>query len=950
METDEVAKLQKEIRSLKKEVERLEVSSATFELMVDRNEKLLSSQLKQTQRQAEELNRINLLADSALELTKAGYWHVPIDGSGWYNSSERAARIFGDPPSPGHRYRLGFWAANARAGDEAAAKVTAENFAAALGGTIPVYDATFAYKRPIDGRVVWIHSLGHVVKDANGKPTDMYGVTQDITAFKQLETDLRLAMQKSDDATKAKSAFLANMSHEIRTPMNAIIGLSYLALKTPLNPKQRDYVSKVHDAGTSLLSIINDILDFSKIEADKLDIETTDFQLDEVISMVTTLTAQKAHDKGLEFLIHVAPAIPEQLLGDPVRLGQILTNFVNNAIKFTERGDIGLNIDLLERTGEKVQLKFSVRDTGIGMTREQAAKLFQPFSQADMSTTRKHGGTGLGLSISRKLAELMGGRIWLESEPGVGSTFNFTIWLEVGSATGSGKIVPEKLSRLRVLIVDDNAVAREILQEPLSALASRVDTVASGKEALAAIKEKDPADPYDIVFMDWRMPGMDGLETSRHIKSNETLQHQPAIVLVTAFGREEVREEAERLQLDGFLVKPVTKSTIVDTLVNVFAADSEETVTTDEGEQALRLRGARILLAEDNEINQQIAVELLECTGAMVKVANNGREAVDILSNGPQPPPFDVVLMDLQMPEMDGYQATAKLRSDARFAALPIIAMTAHATIEERQRCLASGMNDHISKPIDPSALFETVARHYRSAPGTSASVPAIAKTSDPVVKTAGVPEVESRADNMEIPTVEGLNSVEGLLRVAGNRKLYLKLLRQFSAQQSDAPGRITELLKAGDRPAAERTAHTVKGVAANLGVKTVQLAAGELEKAIHDGADAARLESLRQQFATVLTPFVDRLRAALGEEPVSPAAPKAMVVDAAQLKLVVEQMTRHLAEFDAAASDCLEANRGVFASLFSAEEFGKFEQRVQGYAFSEALAQLEQAARAPGG
>jgi two-component system sensor histidine kinase/response regulator len=315
---------------------------------------------------------------------------------------------------------------------------------------------------------------------------------------------------------------------------------------------------------------------------------------------------------------------------------------------------------------------------------------------------------------------------------------------------------------------------------------------------------------------------------------------------------------------------------------------------------------------------------------------------VEILSHGQQSPLFDVVLMDLQMPEMDGYQATAKLRSDARFASLPIIAMTAHATIEERQRCLASGMNDHISKPIDPSALFETVARYYRSA-GTSASVPAMAKTSDPVVKT-----VVSRADNMEIPTVEGLDSAEGLLRVAGNRKLYLKLLRQFSVQQSDAPLQITKLLKAGDRPAAERTAHTVKGVAANLGVKTVQLAAGELEKAIHDGADAARLESLRQQFATVLTPFVDRLRAALGEEPVFPAAPKAMVVDPAQLKMVVEQMARHLAEFDAAASDCLEANRSVFASLFSAEEFGKFEQQVQGYAFGEALAQLEQAARAP--
>src|SRR4030095_4405577 len=272
--------------------------------------------------------------------------------------------------------------------------------------------------------------------------------------------------------------------------------------------------------------------------------------------------------------------------------------------------------------------------------------------------------------------------------------------------------------------------------------------------------------------------------------------------------------------------------------------------------------------------NQQVASELLEGTGAMVKVANNGCEAVDLLSNGPQPPPFDVVLMDLQMPEMDGYQATAKLRSDARFAALPIIAMTAHATIEERQRCLASGMNDHISKPIDPSALFETVARYYRSAPGTSASVPAIAKTSDPVVKTAGIPVEESRADNMEIPTVEGLNSAEGLLRVAGNKKLYLKLLRQFAAQQSDAPVQITELLKAGDLATAERKAHTVKGVAANLGVKTVQLAAGEVEKEIHDGADAAQLESVRQQFATALTSFVDRLRAALGGEPVSSAAP----------------------------------------------------------------------------
>ena len=388
-------------------------------------------------------------------------------------------------------------------------------------------------------------------KDGTGLPVE-YGATPiikddalvgavisftDITLRKQQEKEIVAAKEKAEEATEMKSMFLANMSHEIRTPMNAIIGLSHLALKTPLNAKQRDYVSKVHNAGTSLLAVINDILDFSKIEAGKLDLETTDFKLDEVISSVTTLTAQKAHEKGLEFLAHVAPGIPEYLLGDPLRLGQILTNFVNNAVKFTEQGEIRLEIELLERTGAKVQLKFSVRDTGMGMTREQSAKLFQPFTQADMSTTRKHGGTGLGLTISRRLVELMGGHISLESEPGVGSTFAFTVWLEVGEAKGTGKLVPERLGRLRVLVVDDNAAAREILQEPLSTVAHRVDVAASGKEAIATIKQHDATDPYDIVFVDWRMPGMDGLQVSRHIKSDETLSHQPAIVLVTAFGR-----------------------------------------------------------------------------------------------------------------------------------------------------------------------------------------------------------------------------------------------------------------------------------------------------------------------------------------------------------------------------------------------------------------------------
>ena len=539
------------------------------------------------------------------------------------------------------------------------------------------------------------------------------GWTVDVTELTKIQTALSEAKLAAEDATKAKAEFLANMSHEIRTPMNAVIGLAHLCLKTNLTSKQRDYVGKIHNAGTSLLSIINDILDFSKIEAGRLDIENVAVEVDAVMNNVSTMVAQKIHDKGLELLFNISSDIPPTLLGDPLRLGQVLINLLGNAVKFTEAGEIRLIGEVLERTGNKVKLQFSVKDTGIGMTKEQANRLFQAFSQADTSTSRKYGGTGLGLAISKRLVELMGGSIWVVSEPGGGSTFSFTGWFGL-SETTARKVLPTRLVSLKALVVDDNASAREVLEDQLATIGAEIEQVASGAEAIDAVKRADAGRPFDVILLDWRMPGLDGVETARRIRADGSLKHVPAIIIVTAFGREEVRSEAEDAGVDGFLVKPVNQSMLVDMLVEIFAPEHRTAAREVVTATAYDLNGLRVLLVEDNAINQQIAVELLEGVGVFVDVANNGREAVDKLLAEGGNVRYDLVLMDLQMPEMDGYQATACIRAAPRLADLPIIAMTAHAMAEERDRCLAAGMRGHITKPIDPELLYRTLMQFHR--------------------------------------------------------------------------------------------------------------------------------------------------------------------------------------------------------------------------------------------
>ena len=740
----------------------------------------------------------------------------------------------------------------------------------------------------------------------------------DVTEMKRIQTALSEAKVAAEDATKVKAEFLANMSHEIRTPMNAVIGLAHLCLRTDLSAKQRDYVGKIHNAGTSLLSIINDILDFSKIEAGKLDVENVSFEIDSVMSNISTMVAQKIQDKDLELLFNISREIPPVLLGDPLRLGQVFINLLGNAVKFTETGDICLIGELLERTGNKVKLRFSVKDTGIGMTGEQANRLFQAFSQADTSTSRKYGGTGLGLAISKRLVELMGGSIWVVSEPGQGSTFSFTGWFGLSEAVPR-KAVPARLGSLKTLIVDDNASAREVLEELLTALGGEIEQVASGAEAIDAVKRADSDRPFDLVLLDWRMPGLDGVETARRIRADGSLKRLPAIVIVTAFGREEIHTEAEGAGVDGFLVKPVNRSMLFDTLVEIFAPGHRAAAREATAATSHDLTGLRLLLVEDNAINQQIAVELLEGVGASIDVANNGREALDMLSADGGNTRYDLVLMDLQMPKMDGYEATTHIRTTSSLADLPVIAMTAHATAEERERCLAAGMRGHITKPIDPELLYRTLMQFHR--PGQAA------------VTAGPVGRVSHAAGLAEIA---GLDVADGLNRVAGNMRLYRSLLGQFVEQQADTVAAVRASLAREDSDSAERLMHTLKGVSGNLGAKVLSGLAADLERSFRD-CNAQSLEAGLTGIAPELAKLVEAICNFLAAG-AADAPSRVPISDPAEAAALLRRLKQMLVDDDGAALDYLLETRDRIGSAVSEADLDTLQRAVADFDFPAAL------------
>ena len=709
---------------------------------------------------------------------------------------------------------------------------------------------------------------------------------RDMTDRVRMEKDLRAAKEEAESATEAKSKFLAHMSHEIRTPMNAVIGLAHLLSRTELTSDQADYVRKIINSSQALLRLINDILDFSKVEAGKLDLDHVAFDLHEVLDNLSNVVSLRAEEKDLELLFAVEPDVPVRIMGDPLRLGQVLTNLATNAVKFTEKGNVVLALQVVEwEDQDRVILRFAVRDTGMGLTQQQQENLFEAFEQVDASNTRQHEGTGLGLAISKQLVGLMGGELRVESEPGEGSTFWFEVPFQVTQEARKPS-VPHSMVGLRVLVVDDNETSRQILKGILENFGCRVTTAVDGETGLAVLQRAE--EPFHLVLMDWYMPGMNGIEATRSIKLESVPNSPPAVLMVTAYGRDTLKHAALESGTDAFMTKPMNPSLLLDTMLEVLGEKpqkrgAEEDSASQEWSGLEKIRSARVLLVEDNEINQEVAVELLNQAGMSVTTAANGREALERLDFES----YDLVLMDVQMPEMDGLEATRRIRQKGH--TVPVLATTAHAMDGDAQKSLDAGMNDHLTKPIDPEQLTQALIRWI------------------PPQKSASYTETGTGRGGEttgHLPELDGLDTEQGLQNTGGSTNLYVKLLREFPGKNAEAGQNIRAAREAGREEEAMRLAHSVKGAASSLGATHLREAARELEEALRWGDEHEEMENLLNRFEVALASLCQGMerfyskeyRDRRGEDP-----------DLEQAALLIERLRELMEKGDVEAEDVAE-------------------------------------------
>lgn len=754
------------------------------------------------------------------------------------------------------------------------------------------------------------------------------GSFMDITEIKKIQSELEEAKKIAEDATQAKSNFLATMSHEIRTPMNAVLGLTNILLKTELTYKQYDYLSKIDRSAFSLMGIINDILDFSKIEAGKIQLENIPFDLESLLDSLSNNIALKAQEKGLEFALRIHPNVPLNLIGAPLRIGQILTNFCSNAVKFTSKGEVVITVSTNDLQDERVEIIFVIKDTGIGIDSVKLKKLFSAFQQADSSITRKFGGTGLGLAISRKLSDLMNGKIWVESVEGKGSKFYFSVVLGVQNLQKRKKFIPAPdLRGMKVLVADDNESSLIILKEILTSFSFNVTTVSSGQDAIQKLREHSK-DPFELMLIDWKMPGLDGIETTEKI-NDEFSNHAPVIVMVTGFGKEDIAHKASEIGIQGFLTKPVSSSNIFNLIMKIFHKEGkiirENVITPQVSETDMStVSGLKLLLVEDNEINQIVASEMLSEIDIFCDFASNGEIAIRIL-NESQPNNYAAVLMDIQMPVMDGFTATREIKKIDRFKNLPIIAMTADAMVGVKEKCLEAGMVDYVSKPIDPLELSSVLRKWL--------------KPSKKSIVEANSSSLKDK-DSIIFPAFKSIDIEEGLLRFSGKSKLYKELLLKFAESNTSSIEDIETAINSKNYEKATIICHSIKGVSGNLGIKAIAEQSSKLEKLLrekdyHDTSN--ELNNLKNKFID----FYDEIKIWRGFNEIK--------LDISKVELNKDEFCRLLSELtELLKSDDYEASVKI-DELLHLPGLSKYstkleliQKNIKNYMFEESLRQLD--------